>query len=253
MKISLIIPAYNEARRIGNTLNDYYNAFRDELVNFEMIVEMDGCTDNTVEIVKKYGKGLANIQTMESEKRLGKGGGIKMGFLTAKGDIIGFTDADNSTKVKEFIKLIRTLELNGADIVVGNRYSGVNTIPLVRRIFSRGFNLLVKLLFGLHMRDTQCGAKAFRRSAVKELLSHLVINDFAFDVNLLYAAKKQGFTIKEVDIEWEYQEGSKVDLLHVTPKMFLSLLRLRISYSPVKYLARINRKDELKYNGIGEL
>jgi glycosyltransferase involved in cell wall biosynthesis len=242
MKISLIIPAYNEARRIGDTLNDYYNAFRDELVDFEIIVEMDGCTDNTGEIVKEYGKGFANIRTIESEQRLGKGGGIKKGFLTAKGEIIGFTDADNSTQTKEFIKLIRALELNGADIVVGNRYSGVNSIPLVRKVFSRGFNLLVKLLFGLHMRDTQCGAKAFRRGAVKELLSHLVIDDFTFDVNFLYAAKKQGFTIKEVDIEWEYREGSKVNLLRVTPKMFFSLLRLRIFYSPVKCLAMINRE-----------
>ncbi len=246
MKISLIIPAYNEATRIGKTLNDYYHAFREEFDNFEIIVEMDGCTDNTGEIVREYSKAFTNILTLESEQRLGKGGGLKKGFMTANGEIIAFTDADNSTNVREFIKLFRALELNDADIVIGNRYSGINFIPLVRRVLSRGFNLLVKLLFGLHVRDTQCGAKVFRQSVVQKLLSQLVIADFAFDVNFLYAAKKQGFTISEADIEWEYKEGSKVNLLLVIPKMFLSVLRLRLFYSPLKYLATMNRREDLK-------
>jgi glycosyltransferase involved in cell wall biosynthesis len=221
MKISLIIPAYNEGKRIGSTLSDYYNAFTDEFDDFEMIVEMDGCVDNTAEI-------------LEYPERFGKGGGLKRAFRAATGDIIGFTDADNSTKVKVFIELIRALDLEGADIVVGQRYGGFNfnNIPLVRRVFSRGFNILVRLLFRLGMQDTQCGAKVFRKEVARGVLPHLVIDNFVFDVNFLYSAKKLGFKIKEVAIEWEYSEGSKIKLFNATKKMFVS----RLFYSPFRFL-----------------
>lgn len=120
MKISLIIPVYNEGKRIGSTLNDYYNAFTDEFDDFEIIVEMDGCTDNTAEIVAEFSKNKENIAILEYPERFGKGGGLKMAFRATSGDIIGFIDADNSTKVTAFIELIRALE--GTDIVVGQRY-----------------------------------------------------------------------------------------------------------------------------------
>lgn len=246
MKISLIIPAYNEGGRIGSTLNDYYNAFRDEFDDFEIIVEMDGCIDNTAEIVAEFSKNKDNIAILEYPERIGKGGGLKRAFMTAAGDIIGFTDADNSTKVTEFIELIHALE--GTNIVVGQRYGGLNfnNIPLVRRVFSRGFNLFVRFLFRLGIQDTQCGAKVFRKEVVRDVLSHLVIDDFAFDVNFHYSAKKLGFKIKEVEIEWEYSEGSKIKLLKVTKKMFISLLTLRLFYSPFRFLVRMNQKQEAK-------
>ncbi len=246
MKISLIIPAYNEAKRIGSTLSDYYNAFTDEFDDFEMIVEMDGCTDNTAEIVADFSENKDNIVILEYPERIGKGGGLKMAFRAASGDIIGFTDADNSTKVTEFIELIRALE--GADIAVGQRYGGFNfnNIPLVRRVFSRGFNILVRLLFRLGIRDTQCGAKVFRKKVVRDVLSHLVIDDFVFDVNFLYSAKKQGFKIKEVDIVWEYGKGSKIKLFSVTIKMFLSLLKLRLFYSPFRFLVQSKSGEEVE-------
>jgi glycosyltransferase involved in cell wall biosynthesis len=238
MKISLIIPAYNEGKRIGSTLSDYYNAFTDEFDDFEMIVEMDGCVDNTAEIVAEFSENKDNIAILEYPERFGKGGGLKRAFRAATGDIIGFTDADNSTKVKVFIELIRALDLEGADIVVGQRYGGFNfnNIPLVRRVFSRGFNILVRLLFRLGMQDTQCGAKVFRKEVARGVLPHLVIDNFVFDVNFLYSAKKLGFKIKEVAIEWEYSEGSKIKLFNATKKMFVSLLKLRLFYSPFRFL-----------------
>ena len=244
MKISLIIPAYNEVKRIESTLSDYYNAFTDEFDDFEMIVEMDGCTDNTAEIVAEFSKNKDNIAILKYPERIGKGGGLKMAFRVATGDIIGFTDADNSTKAKSFIELIRALE--GADIVVGQRYGRSNNIPLVRRVFSRGFNILVRFLFRLGIRDTQCGAKVFRKEVLRDVQSHLVIDDFVFDVNFLYSAKKLGFKIKEVGIEWEYSEGSKIKLFSVTKKMFISLLRLRLFYSPFRFLISTNQKEEAK-------
>lgn len=248
MKISLIIPAYNEDRRIGSTLSDYYNAFTGEegFDVFEIIVEMDGCTDKTAEIVSEFSNYKDNVKFLEYDERLGKGGGLRRAFRAATGDIIGFTDADNSTKAKELIKLIRTLDLADVDVVVGQRYGGFNNIPLVRRVFSRGFNLLVRLLFRLNIRDTQCGAKVFRKGVVKEVLSHLIIDDFAFDVNFLYSAKKLEFKIKEVEIEWEHNEGSRVKLFSTTIKMFISLLKLRLFYSPFRFLLKVNRREEVE-------
>ena len=242
MKISLIIPAYNEGKRIGSTLRDYYNAFTDEFDDFEMIVEMDGCMDDTAEIVADFSVNKDNITILEYPERIGKGGGLKMAFGAATGDIIGFTDADNSTKVTEFIELIHALE--GTDIVVGQRYGGFDDIPLVRIVFSRGFNILVRLLFRLGIRDTQCGAKVFRKEVVRDVLSHLIIDDFAFDVNFLYSAKKLGFKIKEVEIVWEHSKGSKIKLFNVTNKMFISLLKLRLFYSPFRFLIWTNQKEE---------
>jgi glycosyltransferase involved in cell wall biosynthesis len=226
MKISLIIPAYNEARRIESTL--------------------DGCTDNTAETVSGYSKNKENIKILEYDEKLGKGGGLRKGLMAASGDIIGFTDADNSTEVKEFIRLIKALE--GADIVVGQRYGGLNfnNIPLVRRVFSRGFNILVRLLFRLGIRDTQCGAKVFRKEVVKVVLSHLIILNFAFDVNFLYSAKKLGFKIKAEDIVWEHSEGSKIKLFDVTKEMFSSLIKLRLFYSPFRFLVQSKSREEAK-------
>jgi glycosyltransferase involved in cell wall biosynthesis len=244
MKISLIIPAYNEDRRIESTLCDYYKAFTDEFDDFEIIVEMDGCTDNTAEIVSEFSETKENIKILEYDEKLGKGGGLRRGFMAADGDIIGFTDADNSTEVNEFIKLIRALE--GNDIVVGQRYGGFSDIPLVRIVFSRGFNILVGLLFRLGIRDTQCGAKVFKKEVAKDVLSQLVIDDFAFDVNFLYSAKKLGFKIKDVEIEWEYSEGSKIKLFTVTKEMFISLIRLRLFYSHFRFLVWRNQKEEAK-------
>jgi glycosyltransferase involved in cell wall biosynthesis len=207
---------------------------------------MDGCTDNTAEIVAEFSVNKDNIAILEYPERIGKGGGLKRAFRAASGDIIGFTDADNSTKVTEFIELIQALE--GTDIVVGQRYGGLNfnNIPLVRRVFSRGFNILVRLLFRLGIRDTQCGAKVFRKEVVRDVLSHLVIDDFVFDVNFLYSAKKLGFKIKEEGIAWEYSEGSKIKLFSVTIKMFVSLLTLRLFYSPFRFLVWTNQKEEAK-------
>ena len=246
MRISLIIPAYNEDKRIRRTLDDYYNGFTAEFDNFEIIVEMDGCTDKTTEIVSEFCHDKTDIRILEYDNRLGKGGGLRRGFMAADGDIIGFTDADNSTKVREFIKLIRILDSGGGDIVVGQRYSGFNSIPLVRRAFSRGFNLLVRLLFRLNIRDTQCGAKVFKKEVVKDVLSQLIILDFAFDVNFLYSAKKLGVKIEEVEIEWEYKEGSRVKLFSVTKKMFLSLIRLRLYYSPFRPLVNANQMEKIE-------
>ncbi len=245
MKVSIIVPAYNEEERILKTLNDYYNTFNTTFRNnFELIVEMDGCTDNTPEIVREFSRGKNNIRILEFPKRLGKGGGIKEAFKIANGEIIGFTDADDSTPAKEFLKLIKEIE-NGYDVVLGSRWLKESRVlipqPLYRQILSRGFNLLVRIFFGLSIRDTQCGAKVFRKDVVDAVLSDLQVNGFAFDVELLYLAHKKGFRIKEVPIEWYNDKNSTLDVKKVVPEMFMALVKVRLYHSPFKAIIKTSK------------
>lgn len=234
MKISIIIPAYNEERRILKTLYDYYHTFDDLFGDdFELIVEMDGCVDNTSKIVKEFSHGKNNVKILEFPERLGKGGGIREALKIANGEIVGFTDADDSTPAKEFLKLIKEVE-RGYDVILGSRWLKESRVltpqPLHRRILSRGFNLLVRLLLGLKIRDTQCGAKVFRKEVIDTVIPHLSVNGFAFDVELLYLAKKYGFKIKEVPIEWYNDEDSKLNVKKVVPEMFMALIKVRLKH-----------------------
>ncbi|MBO8161807.1 MAG: glycosyltransferase family 2 protein [Thermosipho sp. (in: Bacteria)] len=234
MKLSIIIPAYNEEKRILRTLEDYYHTFSTHFGDdFELIVEMDGCIDNTPKIVKEFVRGKSNVKVLEFKEKLGKGGGIRKAFEVAMGKIVGFTDADDSTPAKEFLKLTKEIE-KGYDVVLGSRWLKESKVfvpqPLYRQVLSRGFNLLVRLLFGLNIRDTQCGAKVFRKEVIDAVLPHLQVGGFAFDVELLYLAHKKGFKINEVPIEWYNDEDSTLDVKKVVPEMFMALVRMRLKY-----------------------
>jgi len=239
-KLSLIIPAFNEEKRIEGTILSYLEYFSSELNNFEIIVEMDGCTDGTEEVVRKLAKKYANIIPIKFEKRLGKGGGIVRGFQNAKGDIVGFVDADGSIKPEEFEKLLIELENGYSGAIASRRAEGAVVVnqPLVRKILSKLFNILVRILFILPYKDTQCGAKIFRKKVIEEVIPSLNTHNFAFDVNLLYLITKKGFKIKEVGIRWEDKYGSKVKLHRVIPEMLISIIRLRLYHSPLKFLVR---------------
>jgi len=227
---SIVIPAYNEESIIEKTLNDYYNYFKGKH-EFEIIVVCDGCTDTTPEIVRKFKKDKPEVKLLVFEKRLGKGGGVIEGFKLARGDIIGFTDADDSTPAEEFEKLINFI--NGYDCTIGSRAMKESRLvkkqPLKRRVLGFFFRKYVNFLFGLKIRDTQCGAKVFKKNAVKPVIKEMKIRGFSFDVELLYRIKKKGFSIIEVPIKWENYEESKVKFKHVFD-MFWSLLKLRFKY-----------------------
>ncbi len=229
-ELSVIVPAYNEEKRIEKTLRDYIKFLEKEFKNFEVIVVTDGCKDNTPNIVERLSNEFSCIKHVHPPKRLGKGGAIIEGFKIASGKIIGFVDGDGSTSPESICMLIKNL--NNCDGVIASRWVDGAIIrknePLARIIASRVFNYLVKILFGFHFKDTQCGAKFFKREAVKSVVSELRLKDWAFDVDLLYNLSKKGFKIKEVPVIWEYREGSKLDLKKASIKMFLSVLNLRV-------------------------
>ncbi len=232
---SIVIPAYNEEGRIGSVLENYTKLPAFSSGNYEIIVVCNGCMDNTSEIVHDFAKRHKNVRQRNFEERLGKGGAIIEGFKIARGDFIGFVDADESTEVGEYVNLINSLIELKADGAIGSRRVKGSVIssrqPLRRRVSSRVFNLLVRAMFGLNFKDTQCGAKIFKKAVIEAVLDKLQTRGFEFDVELLWRMKKEGYTIKELPLKWKHSAEGTFNLKHA-PGMFLSLVKLRARGNP---------------------
>lgn len=240
--VSVIIPAYNEEKRIGKVLENCLDSFH----NTEILVAMDGCKDRTLDIVKRYSEnGCKNgnlVSYTHFDERLGKGMGILQAIDHTKGYVIAITDSDESTSPSEILKLINSLD--GCDCVIGSRWLPESKIlkkqTIQRRIASRGFNFLVRSMFGIPFKDTQCGAKVFRKEAIKSVIGDMSTFGFAFDIDLLLQLQKKGYKMKEVPIAWNDNDGSSVKLFHEIITMFLAIVRLRIINSRLRSLIRNN-------------
>lgn len=238
-KLSIIIPAYNEEARIGKVLKDYSTFFN----NIEIFVAIAG-KDGTLDIVKKFSENSNgnSIKYFHSEKRLGKGMGLLNSFDRVNGDIIAITDSDGSTSPSELYKLVN--QLDGCDCIIGSRWLPGSKIlikqPLKRRVASRCFNYMVRYLLDIPFRDTQCGAKVFRKEAIKYATDRISTYDYAFDIDLLYQLHKNGFKIKEVPMTWNDEDGSSVKLFRTSIMMFLSVVRLRMINSNFRFLVKNN-------------
>jgi len=237
----LLIPAYNEERRIEPVLRDYARYFKEHYHGkFQLVVVLNGCRDNTLGVVRRVARDFPSISWLDFPAPIGKGGALIEGLkLAANTEIVGYVDADGATGPEAVLKLIPYLEQ--ADCVVGSRWLPGSVLlqaqPKFRQIISRCFHLIVELLFWLHIKDTQCPCKLMRRTAVEAIHSSLRIADLAFDVNLLVAMKRAGFRLLEVPIEWTDVVGSKVtsSLLRQSLTMFLSVIRIWLIYSPRIY------------------
>jgi glycosyltransferase involved in cell wall biosynthesis len=248
LDLSLVIPACNEEDRIRSTLESYVLFLDLTGVRYEIIVEMDGCTDATSAVVKEFNANRPQIKRLEFKQKLGKGGGLLKGFEQSKGRYIGFVDADGSVQPDQFYKLFCKIA-EGHDCVIASRkMPGAEVLyqPRSRRVMGRCFNILVRLLFGLPYKDTQCGAKIFRREVLDQALSGTNINGFAIDVSLLYLIVKSGFSIQEVGIKWEERDGSKVDIPHTVVDMLYSVIQLRLMFSPFRFLVKRPKYDVYK-------
>ncbi len=238
----LLIPAYNEEDRIEPVLRDYATYFhRHYPGKFQIVVVLNGCVDNTFGIVQQVAKDHPVISALEFPAPIGKGGALIEGLkLHPLADLIGYVDADGATSPRAFHDLVQHWE--EADCVVGSRWVKGAVIHLSqtgrRQLASRVFHLIVQLLFWMNVRDTQCGAKVMRRSAVEKVHSALRIADMAFDINLLYALKRAGCRVLEVPTEWTDKLGSKVVLGKTSLTMLLSAIRLRLVYSPFYKMLR---------------
>ncbi len=228
MELSLIIPAYNEEKRIGSVLNSY-SSFLDKKYDYELIIVIDG-NDNTAGIVRKWISCNPRIKLMEFTKRLGKGAAVIQGFKESRGEVVGFVDSDGSITPYDFEKLISAL--SEADCVIASRRvegAQISVLqPLNRRISSKVFNIIVNLMFDLRINDTQCGAKVMKKNPLEKLMPYFRTAGFEFDVELLWRIKSAGFKIKEVPVVWKHERGSTFSLKY-SMMMFLNLVKLRFS------------------------
>ncbi len=234
----ILVPAYNEEARIGPVLVEFAEYFqKNHAGRFYLVVVLNGCRDNTIGVVQRAAAKYPTIHALEFAAPIGKGGALIEGLkLAPLADLIGYVDADGATGPKAFHQLVQLRDR--ADCIIGSRWLPGSVLhqsqTRVRKMFSRAFHLIVQSLLWLNIKDTQCPAKLMHRGAVEKIHGSLMNADLAFDVNLLYALKRGGFTILEVPIEWTDKIGSKVTqtLLRSSLVMFLSVLRLRLIYSP---------------------
>jgi len=238
----ILIPAYNEERRIEPALRDYAEFFEKNYSGeYLIVVVLNGCTDDTLGVVRRVAAEFPSIHALEFREAIGKGGALIEGLkLSEHADLIGYVDADGATPPRAFLELVR--HVGEADCVIGSRWmpgAVIHQSQSGRRQFaSRAFHKIVQWLFWLNIHDTQCGAKVMKRAVVEKIHPYLRIADLAFDINLLVAIKRAGFRILEVPTEWTDQAGSKVVLFHSSLTMLLSTFRVWLIYSRFYYWLR---------------
>ncbi|MDD5482628.1 MAG: glycosyltransferase family 2 protein [Kiritimatiellae bacterium] len=237
MQLTIIIPAHNEEQRLPKMLDEYLPFFaRAYGADFEVLVVINGSSDQTAVIAGKYAEKFAQLKYVVETRPIGKGGAIMLGIARAKGDLVGFTDADGSTPPAAFQKLVE--RIGRADAIIASRWIRGAQVrprqPWKRRMASRLFNGMVRLLFGLRFSDTQCGAKLMKRGAALRILPELGITRWAFDVDLLFQLRRAGFQTVEIPSVWHDVAGSRLKIIRASLEMFAALARLRLLYSPFK-------------------
>src|SRR5262245_27490270 len=237
LNLTVVIPAYNEASRIGASLDAILRFASSQTYSTEVIVVNDGSADLTSEIVMshvdEYSKAGIDLRLVTNDPNRGKGYNFKKGVTEARGEIVLFTDADLSSPISEAPKLIQPIEHGEADLVFGSRALDRSLIairqPPLRDFGGRIFNLLMRLITGLPFKDTQCGFKAFRRDLALPAVKLQRIEGFGFDPELLYIARKRGLKLLEVPVAWSHSEGSRVSFIRDSLKMFADLVLIRLN------------------------
>lgn len=229
MYLSVIIPAYNEEKRLPKTLAAISDYLKKQNYSSEIIVVDADSSDKTAEIARQF-----SVKVIELKNSQGKGQAVKEGMLAAQGEFRLFTDADNSTTIDHFEKMRPYLE-QGFDVAIGSRDIKGAILdppqPFFRKfILGKGFRILRKFIIGLWgIQDTQCGFKCFSAKAVSDIFPKITIMGFSFDAEALVLARKFGYKIKEVPVRWVNDLESKVKAAHII-KMLLELVKIRLNF-----------------------
>lgn len=239
MKLSIVIPAYNEEARLQPMLEAYTRYFTARYGGeVEFLVVVNGSADRTEEIARDFARTCRQMKVIVEPGKIGKGGAIMRGFGKAAGDLVGFVDADNATPPDAFQDLVE--HIGDAAAIIASRWRKESKVsprqPASRLVASRLFNAMVRALFKLKISDTQCGAKLMKREAVQKVMPHLGETRWAFDVDLLFQLRRAGCRIIEWPTTWRDVGGSRLRIVRVSTEMFLAICRLRLLYSPFRWV-----------------
>lgn len=241
--LSVVIPAFNEERRIGKTLTAVRKFLDKQNYSYEVAVVDDGSTDSTCGVVQIIAKGWPQLRLITNPINQGKGAVVKQGILNSRGKHILFTDADNATPIEEIDKLFA--HIDSYPIVIGSRHcpGGKVHIPQSRHriLLSRASNLLIRFLAVPGVWDTQCGFKLFARDAGLSIFSNVRLTHFGFDFEALVIAQHLGYKFKEVGVEWYNDPESKVRTGREALRTFRDLLKVKYNlmrgvYSSTGYI-----------------
>lgn len=230
MNYSFVIPAYNESGRIRPTLDKILDAIGAQGWDAEVLVVDDGSRDDTADIVREYASRHPEVRLVQNPGNHGKGYSVRNGMLHAAGKICLFTDADLSSPISEAQKLFDAIAA-GADIAIGSRWLRVELQterqPFYRQIFGRVFNLLLRIVLGLHFKDTQCGFKAFRHEAAQCIFPLQKIERWGFDPEILFLARRAGLKTLEIPVIWAHSEGTRLHPFRDGMRMFVDVMHIR--------------------------
>ena len=232
-ELSVILPAYNEGKAIAKTLKETSKVLDNISPDWEIVVVDDGSRDDTFQVAKKAAINDTRIRVLKLKKNQGKGQAIRSGFYASRGDLVTFIDADSAYHPKHLELLIQYMNKNGTDVVIGSKRHPESVIeyPLSRKFLSIGYNMLINLLFGLGLSDTQAGLKLFKREVLNEIFPRVLVKRYAFDVELLVNAKHCGYKIIEAPVELKglKSDGVKLkDILKIANDTAAVFYRLHI-------------------------
>jgi glycosyltransferase involved in cell wall biosynthesis len=238
LQYSIIIPAYNESRRIVPTLNRVLTHLAEQGWDAELIVVNDGSRDDTGDIVRRFVEKNPLMRLLENPGNRGKGYSVRNGMLNARGEVLLFSDADLSSPIQEAAKLFAAIA-NGADVAIGSRWMNAELQterqPLHRQLFGRLFNVILRVVLGLKYKDTQCGFKAFTARAAGAIFPLQTIERWSFDPELIFLAQKQGLRVVEVAVEWGHDEKTTISPLRDGTRMLFEVLKIRWNAITGKY------------------
>lgn len=238
VKLSVVVPCYNEQTRFQTGFNHYYSYLKKQNYSWELIFVNDGSRDNTLELMKTHSKLGKNIKIVTYTKNHGKGYAVCQGIKSAKGKYILFTDIDHSVPIETVDSFFPYFE-KGYQLVIGSRRVKGSKIVvhqhIIRETLGRAFTLLVRFLIDWRIRDATCGFKAFEASVAKKIAGMITVFDWAFDAQILFIAKKLQLKLAQAPVSWSDARGSKVSLKRDVARSLLGLLKIRLNDLQGKY------------------
>ncbi len=242
--LSIVIPAYNEEKRLPASLEQLFRFLRTQTYPFEVLVVENGSHDRTLEIAQEFARQYPELRVLQCRER-GKGLAVRQGMLEASGTYRMMCDVDFSMPVEQINRFIPP-QLENFDIAIASREApGAVRYnePAYRHFVGRGFNLLIKILALPGLDDTQCGFKCFRGAIVEDLFRRQTLTGWSFDVELLFIARQSGYRIVEIPIPWYFNPESKVRVLHDSFQMGLDLFNIRLKGLRGLYARKIQSRS----------